>query len=55
MEKGGLTLEEYVALQVAEMTSDLNRLGAKYALGHEASEDELAHYTCFMSESVFCS
>ncbi|OGZ16348.1 MAG: hypothetical protein A2494_00490 [Candidatus Lloydbacteria bacterium RIFOXYC12_FULL_46_25] len=40
----GLTLQEYLSLQLSEILSSLNRWGAGLALGHEPNEDELAHY-----------
>lgn len=44
VEKDGLTLEEYLALQMAEMLSSLNRWGAGLVFGHDPNDDELAYH-----------
>lgn len=45
MDKEGLTLEEYLSLQMTEMQSPLNRWGAGLTFGHDPDDNELAeHY-----------
>lgn len=51
----GLTLEEYLSLQIVEILSPLNQWGAGLAFGHEPNENELAeHYIACGASDRFC-